>query len=322
MKPSGGLTAAAACAAMLLGVCAHAQTAGTWPSKSVRWVVPYAPGGPTDVVSRVLAPKLAERIGQSVMVENRVGAAGNIGAELVAKAAPDGHTVLYVVPAVIMNPFFFKSSPDPRELAPVIQVVNLSMVLLANAGFAPKTVAEIIALAKAKPGTVSCGSAGGVPTVACELLRSHAQAEMIMVMYKGQGPALNALMGGEINLLFDGTSTAAGPVKAGRAHPIASLNSKGGSTAFGNLPAVSDTIPGFEFTIWHGMMAPAATPRDILVQVNREVAAVLGLPEVRKRLTDVGFEVVGGSVEDFENLFKGETVKYGKVLKEVGIKPE
>ena len=308
---------AASCAAS----SALAQTAA-WPTKPVHWVVPYAPGGPTDVVSRILAPKLSERVGQPVIVENRVGAAGNVGTEMVSKSTPDGHNLVYVVPAVIMNPFFLKASPNPRDLAPVIQLVNLSMVMLASSNFAPKTVAEIVALAKSKPGTVSCGSAGGVPTVACELLRSYAQTEMIMVMYKGQGPALNALMGGEINLMFDGISTATSPIKAGRARPIATLNAKSGSGPFGNLPAVAETIPGFEFTIWHGMMAPLSTPREVLSKINRKISAVLNQPDVNKRLTDAGFGIAGGPLEEFEDIFRKETVKYEKVLKDAGVKPE
>src|SRR4051812_24405387 len=139
-----------------LGACAaHAQTAPAFPSHPIRWVVPFAPGGPTDINSRILAPKLTERLGQPVLVENRVGAAGNIGTESVAKAAPDGHTVLYAVPSVITNPYFFNGSPDPKELAPVIQVANVPMVLLASTKFEPKSVDEIVRLIRAKPGAVS-----------------------------------------------------------------------------------------------------------------------------------------------------------------------
>jgi tripartite-type tricarboxylate transporter receptor subunit TctC len=313
---------AAIAAALALLVSSGWASAQAWPSKPLRWVVPYAPGGPTDVVSRVIAPKLSEQIGQPVIVENRVGAAGNIGTDAVARSPADGHTLVYVVPAVIMNPFFFKASPDPASLVPVIQTVNLSMVMLAAANFPPSSVAEIIAQARAKPGTVSCGSAGGVPTVACELLKYHAGAEMIMVMYKGQGPALNALMSGEINLLFDSASTAAAPVRAGRARPIATLNASRGSGQFNNLPTVSDTLAGFEFTIWHGLMAPAATPRETVARINREIGSVLAQPDVAKRLTDAGFEVAGGSVENFERTFRAEMDKYAKVLKATGVKPE
>lgn len=274
------------------------------------------------MVARLLGSKLAERIGQPVIIENRPGGAGNIGVEYVMKAAPDGHTIVYAVPGIILNPFIVKSSPDYRDLAPVIQLANASWVLLASTGFASKTVAEVIAAAKAKPGTVSCGSSGGLPTVACEWLRSYAQADMIMVMYKGQGPALNALIGGEINLLFDGVSTAASQVKAGRVRPLASLNSRRSGDVFADLPTMAETIPGFELVTFHGVMAPAATPRAIISRLNREFAAVLAQPNIRQRLTETGFEVVAGSVEAFDDVLRRDSAKYGKVLKEAGIKPE
>lgn len=312
---------AAVGAGMLVALGAQAQTAA-WPSKPIRWVVPYPPGGPSDMVARLLGAKLAERVGQPVVIENRPGGAGNIGVEHVMKAAPDGHTIVYAVPGIILNPFIVKSSPDHRDLAPVIQLANASWVLLASTGFAPKTVAEVIAAAKAKPGTVSCGSSGGLPTVACEWLRSYARSEMIMVMYKGQGPALNALMGGEINLLFDGVSTAAAQVKAGRVRPLASLNSGRGGEIFADLPTMAETIPGFELVTFHGVMAPAATPRDIVSRLNREFAAVLAQPDVRRRLTEAGYEVVASSVEAFDDVLRRDTAKYGRILKEAGIKPE
>ena len=312
---------AAAGAAMLVALGAQAQTAA-WPSKPIRWVVPYPPGGPSDMVARLLGSKLAERVGQPVVIENRPGGAGNIGVEYVMKAVPDGHTIVYAVPGIILNPFIVKSSPDHRDLAPVIQLANASWVLLASTGFAPKTVAEVIAAAKAKPGTVSCGSSGGLPTVACEWLRSYARVEMIMVMYKGQGPALNALMGGEINLLFDGVSTAAAQVKAGRVRPLASLNSRRRGEVFADLPTMAETIPGFELVTFHGVMAPAATPRDIVSRLNREFAAVLAQPDIRQRLTEAGYEVVAGSVEAFDDVLRRDTAKYGRILKEAGIKPE
>src|SRR3954468_4148380 len=163
-----------ATAAAFLACAAQAQTGAAFPSHPIRWIVPFAPGGPTDINSRILAPKLSERLGQPVLVENRVGAAGNIGTEAGAKSAPDGHTVLYAVPSVITNPYFFKGSPDPRELAPIIQVANVPRVLLASRKWEPKTLPDILDAIRSKPGTVSCGSSGALPTVGCELLRSRA----------------------------------------------------------------------------------------------------------------------------------------------------
>ena len=306
--------------ALLAAPAAQAQSA--WPAKPIRWIVPFAPGGATDVVARTVAPKLSERLGQPVIVENRGGAGGNIGADAVAKAAPDGYTILHAVPALVTNPFFLKGSPEIKDFAPVIRMANLPMVLIASNAFPEKTLADVIALARAKPGSVSCGSGGGITTVGCEVLRSHVGAEMIMVLYKGNGPALNAIMGGEINLLFDMVNTSAPQVKSGRVRAIASMNAKRGGAMFGDLPAAAETIPEFELTTWYGLMAPAATPRSIVQHLNREVAAALARPEVRQRLIESGFDVVGSSVDAFEEFVRSETTKYARVLKEAGVKPE
>jgi len=313
---------AAVLAAAAFAASAHAQTPIAWPTKPVRWVVPYAPGGAVDMVSRVIAPKLSERIGQPVIVENRPGAASNIGSEMVAKAAPDGYTVLYTAPAIVTNPFFFAGSPDTGRFAPVIHVVSASFVLLSSNSFAPKTVAEIVALARAKPGTVSCGSPGGLSTVGCELLRSRVKADLIMVMYKGNAPALNGIMSGELDLLFDVASAAVGPVKGGRVRAVASLGPRRGTPPFADLPTVSETLPGFQLVTWHGVVAPKATPRELLTRLNRHIDATLREAEVRTRLVEAGFEIAGGPAENFEQVIRREVANYGKVLKEAGIKPQ
>lgn len=325
------MNARAVCAATLaalaaaIACAAHSQnlTPGSaFPGKPVRWVVPFAPGGPIDVVARLLSPKLAERLGQPVIIENRAGAGGNIGTEVVIKAPPDGHTLLYVVPFLVTNPSFLKGSPDPLELAPVIHMASNTMLLLASSAFAPKTVSEVVAQIRSNPGAVSCGSSGALPTVGCELLRSHARTDMIMILYKGNAPALNALMSGEINLLFDSANTAAPQVKNGRVRAIASLNFKRGGEQFPDLPTVSETIPGFEFLAWHGVVAPKATPREIVQRLNREIAAVLASPEVRQRLTNTGFEIVASSPEAFGERIRNDHGFYGKVAKDAGIKLE
>jgi tripartite-type tricarboxylate transporter receptor subunit TctC len=163
----------------LLAMCAfasgHIAFAQTYPAKPVHWIVAFAPGGPTDVVSRVIAPKLADRLGQPVVIENRTGASGNIAAEAVAKAPPDGYTVLYVVPALITNPLLIKGSPDPKSFAPISQVASISMVLLSSNDFPARDVSEVISRVRTHPGMVSCGAPGSLPTVGCELLRAHAQ---------------------------------------------------------------------------------------------------------------------------------------------------
>ncbi len=295
---------------------------GSYPTKPVHWIVPFAPGGPTDIVARVVGPKLGERLGQPVIIDNRAGAGGNIGNEAVAKSAPDGYTIAFVIPGLITNPFFFKESMDPAELTSIIQLTRVSLVLLAHPSVPAKSLREVVALIRQKPGAVSCGSSGSLPTVGCALLQSYAKQDMIMVMYKGNGPALNGLMGGEINLLFDVVNTAMIQVKAGRARAIASTNPVRGTGPFAELAVMAETIPDFEMVSWQAAMAPRATPRPIITRLNHEFEAVLRMPEVRQRLSETGLEPAGGSPEAFDQFLKRDYAKYGKALKEAGIKPE
>jgi len=293
-----------------------------FPTKPIRWIIPFAPGGPTDVVARVVGPKLGERLGQPVIIENRAGAGGNIGNEMVAKSPADGYTLAFVIPGLITNPYFFKSMMDPAELTAVIQLTRVSLVLLAHPSVPAKTLPELVSLIRQKPGTVSCGSSGSLPTVGCALLQSYAKADMIMVMYKGNGPALNGLMGGEINTLFDVVNTAMQQVKAGRARAIASTNPTRGSGPFADLPVMAETIPDFSMVSWQAAMAPRGTPRAVIGRLNRDFETTLQLPEVRQRLQDTGLDPAGGSPEAFDEFLAKEYAKYGKVLREAGIKPE
>ena len=224
--------------------------------------MPFAPGGPADVVARILAAGLAERTGQPNVVENHPGAQGNIAHAAASKSAPDGHTVLFVVPSVITNPFYLKASdrsvPRPRAGDPPRHRLDGPD---RASRFPPKTTADVLAFIKANPGKVSCGASGALPSVGCELLRAHAGADLLMVMYKGNAPALNALMGGEINLLFDVVNIAMGHVKSGKVRAIASTAPKRGIGPLGDLPVMAEAIPGFELVTWHGMMVAPGTPR-------------------------------------------------------------
>ncbi|HEY1288537.1 MAG TPA: tripartite tricarboxylate transporter substrate binding protein [Burkholderiales bacterium] len=294
-----------------------------WPTKPIRWLVPFAPGGPADVVARILAAGLAERTGQPNVVENHPGAQGNIAHAAASKSAPDGHTVLFVVPSVITNPFYLKASIDPfRDLAPVIHLDIASMVLLAHPAFPPTTTADVLAYIKANPGKASCGASGALPSVACELLRAHAGAEVLMVMYKGNGPALNGLMGGEINLLFDVVNIAVGHVKSGKVRAIASTAPKRGIGPLGDLPVMAETIPGFELVTWHGMMVAPGTPRALVLRLNREFNALLQQPEVKQRMEISGLQITGGTPEEFGAILKRDYDKYGAALRAAGVRPE
>jgi tripartite-type tricarboxylate transporter receptor subunit TctC len=294
-----------------------------WPAKPIRWLVPFAPGGPADVVARILAAGLSERTGQPNVVENQPGAQGNIAHAAASKSAPDGHTLLFVVPSVITNPFYLKASIDPfRDLAPVIHLDTASMVLLAHPGFAPRTTAEVLSFIKANPGKATCGASGALPSVGCELLRAHAGADLLMVMYKGNAPALNGLMGGEINLLFDVVNIAMGHVKSGRVRAIASTAPRRGIGPLGDLPVMAEAIPGFELVTWHGMMVAPGTPRALLERLNREFNAVLRQPDTKQRMENSGLQITGGAPEDFAAILKRDYDKYGAALRAAGVSPE
>lgn len=311
-----------ACLLFLVASAALAQEPA-WPTKQIRWLVPFAPGGPADVVTRIVAAGLQERSGQTNIVDNQPGAQGNIAHAAASKSPPDSHTVLFVVPAVITNPFYLKASVDPfRDLAPVIYLDSASMVLIAHPGFPPTSTAEVISFIKANPGRVTCGASGALPSVGCELLRTHSGADMLMVMYKGNAPALNALMGGEINLLFDVVNIAMGHVKGGRVRAIASTAPRRGVGPLGELPVMAEAIPGFELVTWHGVMVAPGTPRALVQRLNRELNAVLQLPDVRQRLENSGLQVTGGPPEDFAAILKRDYDKYGTALRAAGVKPE
>jgi tripartite-type tricarboxylate transporter receptor subunit TctC len=308
-----------------LGLSAQepASSHDRFPTKPIRWIVPFPPGGPTDVVARIVGQRLGDRVRQPIVIENRAGAFGNIGLEAVARAAPDGYTIVLGPTAMVLNAVLHNLNFDPlTELAPVSQLTTLNLVLLASANFPPRTVQEILAAAKAKPGTVTCGWGSAFAQLGCELLRVRGGAPINAIPYKGNGPAMSALVGGEINLLFDSVITALPQVKANRVRAIASTNSIRGTGPLGDLPTVSETLPGFELPGWFGVLAPAATPRAIIIRLNREIAAVLEEEGIRKRLTDGGFEIAGGSPEEFAAVIRRDHARYSQMIREAGIKPE
>lgn len=301
---------------------AGAASAQGFPARPLRWVVPFPPGGATDVVVRLLTPKLSERLGQPVVIENVGGAGGNIGHEQVARSKPDGYTMLYAIPALVTNPSFLKVAVDPDLFNGVIQTTGLTSILVASNGFAPKSVAEIISEVRAKPGTVSCATPGSLPTVGCVLLQSFAGADMILVNYKGNAPALTALMAGEINLMFDLGPTVTAPVKSGRVRAVATAFPKRGAQPFSDLPAVSETIPGFDLTAWQGVVVPAGTPREIIGRLNADLGVALDQAEVRQKLASTGVDVIGGSADAFDQMIKRDYRRFSDALRKAGIKPE
>jgi tripartite-type tricarboxylate transporter receptor subunit TctC len=297
-----------------------AAAAQEYPSRPVRWVVPFSAGGPADIFARAIQPKLVEQLGQPVIIDNKAGGRSNIGHSDVARAEPDGYTFLYVVPNVVTNPSLYNNMVDPlKELAPVTRITSQSYVLVANKDFAPKTLAEIIAQARA--GSVSCASGGGLMTFGCEWLKTLTKADFIHVQYKGNAPALKDLLGGQVNILFDLFNTSLPQIRAGNIRAIALTGSRRGAPLPG-LPTLSDTLPGFVLEGWHGVMAPVGLPAAVLDKLNRAFHFALADPAVAKRMTDAYSDVAPTTPEEFGRIIREDFAKYARIVKDAGIKPE
>ncbi len=303
-------------------LAAGAACAQAWPSKPVRWLVPFAAGGPADVIARVVGPKLSERLGQPVIIENRAGANSNIGHEAVARAAPDGYTMLYVVPNIVTNPPLFKDMVDPlKELAPLAQMTVQSYALVANLAFEPRTVADIIAAARAKPGSVTCASGGGLMSFGCDWIRTITKTEMVHVRYKGNAPALTDLLGGQVNILFDLYNTSLPQIRAGKIRPIALTRPTRG-LPLPDVPVIAETLPGFVLVGWHGVMLPVGVPRPVVEKLNNALGEALADKDVAKRVTDGYSEIAHTPPEAFGEILKNDYAKYARIVKDAGIKPE
>jgi tripartite-type tricarboxylate transporter receptor subunit TctC len=313
----------------LAAVFTHSSAiAQTYPSRAVELVVAYAPGGTGDVVARLLANKLSVALGQSVVVENRAGASGAIGAQYVARAKPDGHTLLAGQTAeVAINQSLVKDlayDPD-RDLLPVAlaAVVPLALVVPGNAPYS--TVKEMVQYARSWPQGLSFASAGtGTPGhFAREVLKRRTQSNFVHVSYKGAGPALNDLVGGHVDFYFSGYPAAAPQIKAGRLKVLALSSAKRSQAAPGVPPvAEAEDIKGFDFTLWVGIFAPRGTPRDVVLKLNREINQALAQPELRDRLAGEGAEVATLTVEQVTEFVNAESEKYRQIIKETGIKSE
>ncbi len=298
-----------------------------YPGRPIRLIVGYPPGGGTDIVGRMMAQKLSETLGQNVVVDNRGGATGNIGTELAAKALPDGYTLLMgnVAPNAI-NVSLFKHLPfDPvRDFAPVSLVASTPNILVANLALPVMSVQDVIALAKAKPGTLNFPSAGvgSSSHLAGELLKILARIDMVHVPYKGGGPALIDVLSGQMQIMFATMPAAMPHAKSGKLRPIAVTSDKRSRT-LPELPTIAETgVAGYEASTWYGMLAPAQTPRPIVNRLHREVVKTLAAPEMRERLFAQGFEPAGNTPEEFGAYIKSEIAKWARVIKDAGIKPE
>ena len=311
----------AACCAVLFGGAAMAEQ---YPSHPVRIVVPYPAGGSNDIIARILAQKLTERNGQPFLVENRGGASGNIGAEAVASSDPDGYTLLLTAPPPLTtNTALYKNLKfDPsRAFAPVSLVASVPIVLVVHPSVAARTVKELVALAKAKPGTLDFGSSGNGSTnhLAGELLKSMTGIDIVHVPYKGAAPAMNDLIGGHIPMMFDNMPAVLPQVQSHVINAIAVAGANRAS-AMPDVPTVAESgVSGFEASSWFGLVAPAKTPAPVLAKLEGEVEAVLKMPEVQKRLTELGAEPGTISGDAFGKYLADETVKWAKIIQASGV---
>ena len=316
---ASSLASSFAAAAVAFSTTAVAQV---WPAKTVQWIVPFAAGGSSDAVVRIVADKLKDRGGHAIAVINRPGANGDLGAEQVASSAPDGHTLMLTLPSIVTNPMYYKASVDPARLAPVVQMTSGAYFLLASPAFPATTGGELMQVIRSRPGKVTCAATGSSGTLGCEMLRYFAKTEMLLVPYKGSAPGLLAAMSGEVDLVFQFSNTAESQVRAGRVKALVGTAQKRGGLPFPELPVLAETIPEFELLGWHGVMVTRATPRELVARINREFNTVLALPEVKAKFAEGGLSAVGGSPEDFDARLKAEQQRYGRVLREAGVKPE
>jgi tripartite-type tricarboxylate transporter receptor subunit TctC len=299
-------------------------TAQTWPVRPVRLVVPFAAGGATDTVARLLAQKLTEQLDGSFVVENRPGSGGLVGAEFVARAVPDGYTLLVSAPEFTTNPSVRLKLPyDPfKDFAHITQLSAGQIILASHPSVPVKTVKELIALAKARPGELTYGHSGtgGVLHLAGELFQSMTGIRWVNVPFKGEAPAIGALMGGEVGFVFGSSIALAGPAKVGKVRAVAVA----GSRRFAELPEVPTVaesgVPGYSVTTWYGLYAPAGTSSEILRRLHAETRRALNSPDVRERLAKLGNEPIVSSPEEFVAFLRAEIAKWTKVAREANIR--
>jgi tripartite-type tricarboxylate transporter receptor subunit TctC len=297
--------------------------AADYPSKPIRLIVPFAPGGPTDIMSRAISERITARLGQPLVVDNRAGAGGSIGSELAARSAPDGYTMLlgHIGTHAINASLYQKTGYDPvRDFAPITMIATLPLGLWVNASVPASSVKELVALARAKPGSINFGSAGsGGPThMAGEMLKAMARIDIVHVPYKGNAASLTDLVAGRVQMMFSNLLTAGPLARAGKLRGLA-ISSATRSPQAPELPTVAESgVPGYDITPWYGVLFPAGTPRAIVLRLNQEIGGILTTPEMAERFRTQGIDLVTSTPEAFAALIKSEIPKWRKVVKESG----
>jgi len=320
MKLLHKLMLALALATTVLG--AQAQS---YPNKPIRLVCPFPPGGAVDIASRATAHTLSQLLGQPVTVDNRPGAGGNIGAEITAKSAPDGYTLLMTTSGIMgINPALYSKLPfDPiKDFAPISMLVSLNNVLVLHPSVPAKSVQEVIALAKAQPGKLTYASSGNGTSIhlSGELFKSMTGVDMLHIPYKGSSPAVTDLLAGQVNMMFDNIPSSLPHIKAGKLRALAVTGSKR-SQLLPDLPTIAEAgVPGYDSYVWFGVVAPAGTPPEIIARLNAALVKTAATPEFRDRLTSQGYDVLSSTPEQMAVSIRGEITKWGKVVKASGAK--
>jgi tripartite-type tricarboxylate transporter receptor subunit TctC len=318
---------AGACVGMVFTWASHGVIAqGNYPAKPIRFIVPVAAGGGTDFTARLIGQKLTEAWGQPVIVDNRPGAAGNLGVEIATRAQPDGYTLVMPITSFSINPSLYSKLPfdTEKDLAPVVLVASAPLLLVVNPSMQANSVKELIALAKSRPGQLNYANSGNGTTahLAGELFKRMAGVEVVSIAYKGGGPAVIDLIAGQVQIYFSTIPAALPQVKAGKLRALAVTSDKR-VAEIADIPTVSESgLPGFEVVGWFGLFAPAGTPRPVITKLNHEIVKILKLAEVRDRFSGHGLITGGGTPEQTGAFLRAEIAKWGKLIKEAGIRIE
>ncbi len=315
--------ARAVCAGIALAALAQPLAAQNYPVKAIRWIVPWPPGGGADVLSRMLGPHLSEALKQQIIIDNRGGAAGNIGAEIAAKAPPDGYSILFAYSGThAINPSIYRRMPfKESDFTPIIQLASVPQVLVVHPSLPVKQVKELVALAKSRPGELTYGSSGNgaFNHLTGALFSQMTGTKLVHVPYKGGGPAAIALLSGEISMILGEPASIVGFVKAGKVRALA-VTSARRTSSFPELPTIAEAgVRGYEATSWNGMLAPAGTSAEIVKRLNGEFNRIIATPDVKKRMLDNGYEPVGGAPEKLGELIRAEIAKWAPVVKAAGV---
>lgn len=317
---------AAALAALACAAASAPALAQAYPAKPIRLILPFPPGGPTDIIGRLTGQKLSELVGQPVIADSRPGASGTIGLELASKAPPDGYTIVLSSPVISLAPHLYPRlgfNPE-KDLAPISLIGAVRNVLVVHPSVPAKTVKELVQLARKSPGKLNYGS-GGIGTtthLAPELLKSLEKLDIVHVPYKGSGLALIGLISGQVDMEVLAVPAALSQIQAGRVRALAVLAPQR-AAQLPNVPTAAESgYENFEISVWYGILAPAATPRDMLNRLNAELNKAIVAPDMKEKLAGNGIEPLGGTPEQFAAFIRSESLRFGKVIKEAGIKPE